>query len=157
MSWLTTTAAHAKRLKNRSVANSTSPKPPKELTFFLDRQLGRYKMAGALRKAGLNIEIHDDHFLQGALDPEWLRAVGERNWIVVTRDERIRYRVAEKQAIRRAKVRAFVLAAQGNLRAEMLAEIFLKALPKIRRTLEKQKPPFIAKISRGGDVTVLES
>jgi len=27
-------------------------------------------MAGALRKAGLNIEIHDDHFLQGALDPE---------------------------------------------------------------------------------------
>src|SRR5882724_4472727 len=71
MSWLTTTAAPAKRLKKRSVANSTSPKPPEELTFFLDRQLGRYKMAGALRKAGLNIEIHDDHFAQNAEDPEW--------------------------------------------------------------------------------------
>src|SRR2546428_12665117 len=113
-------------------------------------------MAGALRKAGLNIEIHDDHFLQGALDPEWLRAVGERNWIVVTRDERIRYRVAEKQAMRRAKVRTFVLAAHGDLRAEMLAEIFLKALPKIRRTIKQQKPPFIAKISRDGSVTVLD-
>jgi uncharacterized protein with PIN domain len=143
-------------LKKRSVANSTSPKPPEELTFFLDRQLGRYKMAGALRKAGLNIEIHDDHFAQNAEDPEWLTVCGKKNWIVVTRDERIRYRVAERQAIRRAKVRAFVLAAQGDLRAEMLAEIFLKALPKIRRTVKKQKPPFIAKISRGGDVTLLE-
>jgi hypothetical protein len=38
----------------------------------------------------------------------------------------------------------------------MLAEIFLNALPKIRRTLTKQKPPFIARISRGGDVTLLE-
>jgi uncharacterized protein with PIN domain len=142
-------------LKKRSVANSASPKPPEELTFFLDRQLGRYKMAGALRKAGLNIEIHDDHFPQNAEDTEWLTAAGKRNWIVVTRDERIRYRVAERQAIRRAKVRAFVLAAQGDLRAEMLAEIFLKALPKIRRTVKQRKPPFIAKISRGGDVTVL--
>ena len=84
-------------------------------------------MAGVLRKAGLKIEIHDDHFPQNAKDPEWLTAAGKKNWIVVTRDERIRYRVAERQAIRRAKVRAFVLAAQGDLRAEMLAEIFLKA------------------------------
>jgi uncharacterized protein with PIN domain len=113
-------------------------------------------MAGVLRKAGLNVEIHDDHFSQNAKDPEWLTAAGKKKWIVVTRDERIRYRVAEKQAMRRAKVRAFVLAAQGDLRAEMLAEIFLKALPKIRRTVKQQKPPFIAKISRDGNVTVLE-
>jgi hypothetical protein len=75
---------------------------------------------------------------------------------VVTRDERIRYRVAEKQAIRRAKVRAFVLAAQGNLRAEMLAEIFLKALPKIRAIVTNHRPPFIAKIWRDGKVGLLE-
>jgi len=114
-------------------------------------------MARILRAAALNVEVHDDHFPQDALDPEWLRAVGERNWIVVTRDERIRYRVAEKQAIRRAKVRAFVLAAQGNLRAEMLAEIFLKALGSIRAIVTKHRPPFIAKIWRDGKVGLLES
>ncbi|MEN3370448.1 MAG: hypothetical protein V7609_2591 [Verrucomicrobiota bacterium] len=113
-------------------------------------------MADVLRKAGLNVEIHDDHFPQNAQDPEWLTAAGRKNWIVVTRDERIRYRVAERQAIRRAKVRAFVLAAQGDLRADMLAEIFLEALSKIRRMVKQQKPPFIAKISRGGEITVLE-
>jgi hypothetical protein len=83
-------------------------------------------------------------------------AVGEKNWIVVTRDERIRYNVAERQAMRRAKVRAFVLAAQGDLRADMLAQNFLRALAKVRRVVEKQSPPFIAKISRSGDVTILE-
>ena len=74
---------------------------------------------------------------------------------MITRDERIRYRVAEKQAIRRAKVRAFVLA-QGNLQAETLAENLLKALPKIRRLVEKEKPPFVAKVSRSGDVNLLQ-
>jgi uncharacterized protein with PIN domain len=143
-------------LKKRSVANSASLKPPEELTFFLDRQLGRYKMAGILRAGGFKVEIHDDHFPQNAEDPEWLTAAGQNNWIVVTRDERIRYRVAQRQAMRRANVRAFVLAAQGDLRAEMLAENLLKAMSKIRRVVEKQKPPFIAKISRGGDVAVLE-
>ncbi len=84
-----------------------------------------------------------------------MAAVGEKNWIVVTRDERIRYNVAEKQAMRRAKVRALMLTAQGDLRADMLAQNFLKALPKIRRVVEKQNPPFIAKLSRSGDVTLL--
>ena len=113
-------------------------------------------MAGLLRAAGLTVEVHDDHFSQDAPDPEWLAAAGKNNWIVITRDERIRYNVAERQAIRRAKVRAFVLAAQGDLRAEMLAQNFLKAIGKVRQTVKQQKPPFIAKISRDATLTVLE-
>jgi hypothetical protein len=76
---------------------------------------------------------------------------------VVTKDERIRYRVAEQQAIRRAKVRAFVLVVRDNLRVEVLAEVFLKALPKIRAMAGKQKPPSIAKVWRDGKVALLES
>jgi uncharacterized protein with PIN domain len=110
-------------------------------------------MAAILRTAGL---MHDDHFAQNAPDPEWLAAAGKNDWIVITRDERIRYRVAEKQAIRRAKVRAFVLAAHGDLRAEFLAEILLKALPKIRETIANQRPPFIAKIWRDGKAALIE-
>lgn len=113
-------------------------------------------MAGLLRAAGLTVEVHDDHFSQDAPDPQWLTAAGRNNWIVITRDERIRYNVAEKQAIRRAKVRAFVLAAQGDLRAEMLAQNFLKAIGKVRRIVEEKRPPFIAKISRDASVTLLE-
>jgi predicted nuclease of predicted toxin-antitoxin system len=145
-----------RRLKKRSVANSASPKPRKDLTFFLDRQLGRHKMAAILRTAGLTVLVHDDHFAQNAPDPEWLAAAGKNDWIVITRDERIRYRVAEKQAIRRAKVRAFVLAAHGNLRAEFLAEILVKALPRIRDIVANEWPPFIAKIWRDGKTALIE-
>jgi len=113
-------------------------------------------MAGVLRDAGLDVEIHDDHFAPDAKDEEWLSAVGRKQWIVVTRDERIRYRAAAKQAIRRAKVRAFVLTAQGNLRAEMLADNFLKGLTKVRRTISEQNPPFIARISRSGEIILLD-
>ena len=63
---------------------------------------------------------------------------------------------AAKQAIRRAKVRAFVLTAQGNLRAEMLADNFLKGLTKVRRTISEQNPPFIARISRSGEIILLD-
>jgi predicted nuclease of predicted toxin-antitoxin system len=142
-------------LKKRSDANSASPKQLEELTFFLDRQLGRYKMANILRTAGLRVETHDDHFPQNAKDPEWLSVAGKNKWVVVTRDERIRYRVAETQAIRRWKVRAFVLVARGDFRADVLADIFLKALPKIRSIVMKQKPPFIAKVWRDGSIGLL--
>ncbi len=113
-------------------------------------------MAAILRAAGLNVRVHDDHFVQNASDTEWLTAVGRKRWIVITRDERIRYRAGEKQALRRAKVRAFVLTAQGNLRAETLAEIFLRALPKVCEVVAKNRPPFIAKIWRDGKTAIIE-
>jgi predicted nuclease of predicted toxin-antitoxin system len=113
-------------------------------------------MADILRGAGLTVEIHDDHFPQNAKDTEWLAAAGKKKWIVVTRDERIRYRVAEKETIRQAKVCAFVLVAHGDLRIEVLAEVFLKALPKVREIVTKRKPPFIAKIWRDGKVALLD-
>ena len=112
-------------------------------------------MATVLRAAGLQIAIHDDHFAQDARDPEWLAAAGRNNWVVVTRDERIRYRTAETQAIRRWKVRAFVLVARGDFRAEVLADILLKALPKMRSIVAKEKPPFIAKVWRDGSVGLI--
>jgi hypothetical protein len=114
-------------LKKQSVANSASPKPLENLTFFLDRQLGRHKMAAILRAADLQVEIHDDHFAQDATDEEWLRVVGEKKWIVVTRDERIRYRAAAREVIRRAKVQMFVLVAHGSLHRNVGRDFFESA------------------------------
>ncbi|MBA2433666.1 MAG: hypothetical protein M3480_07170 [Verrucomicrobiota bacterium] len=113
-------------------------------------------MAAILRAAGLKVLVHDDHFAQNATDQEWLTAAGKSNWIVITRDERIRYRTAERQALRRAKVRAFLLAAQGDLRAETLAETLLRALPKIIEIVGKTQPPFIAKIWRDGKAALID-
>ena len=73
------------------------------------------------------------------------------------RSERIRYRAAERQSLNRARVRAFVLVAHGDLRADALAEIFLKALPRVQAIVAEVSPPFIAKIWRDGKVALIDT
>ena len=48
------------------------------------------------------MQIHDDHFPQDATDIEWLREIGQRGWIVLTKDTRIRYRSHEQTALMQA-------------------------------------------------------
>ena len=77
--------------KKRSAANSSS-KLPSRYAFFIDRSLGRKIVADALRQAGAEVHVHGDHFPPDARDEEWLRVVGQRGWIVLTKDKMIRYR-----------------------------------------------------------------
>lgn len=58
--------------------------------------------------------MHDDHFPPGAKDEDWLAQVGERGWIVLTKDRRIRYRHVEWLALMKAGV-----AAAGYLKTEL--------------------------------------
>jgi predicted nuclease of predicted toxin-antitoxin system len=126
------------------------------LTFFLDRNLGKQTIAAALRQAGVDVQIHDDPFRQDATDVEWLREVGRHGWIVLTKDKGIRHRSHERVALLQAGVRAFVLVA-GNLSGQEMAEVFVKALPAIRRFVAQHNPPFIAKVTRSGAVSMLVS
>jgi predicted nuclease of predicted toxin-antitoxin system len=125
-------------------------------TFFLDRCLGKKILASALRSTGLKIEVHDDHFPPDAKDEHWLRFVGMRGWIVVTSDRRIRYRGPELTALMASGVRAFAFRS-GNLTAQEMGEIFLKALQGISNLLNKNAGPFVASILRDGSVRIVLS
>ena len=126
------------------------------LVFFVDRSLGKHTIAEALRQAGVEVQIHDDHFPQNATDETWLREVGRRGWIVLTKDTWIRRRSNERTALMRAGVRAFVLIA-GNLSGPEMARVFVNALPAMHRFVVRHNPPFIAKITRSGAVSMLVS
>lgn len=93
--------------------------------------------------------MHDDHFPPDARDDEWLESVGRKNWVVLTKDRRIRYRKLERDALLRNGVRAFVLTA-GDITGEEMAWLFVKALPRLQRLLTRIRRPFIAAISRAG-------
>jgi predicted nuclease of predicted toxin-antitoxin system len=146
-------AANGSTSKKRSAANSWS-KPPSRTVFFLDRSLGKIDVATALRQAGAQVEVHDDHFPPDARDELWLRRVGENGWAILTKDRKIRYRTIEREALLTSGARVFVLTA-GDLRGAEMAAIFVKALPKIERLLKTRQGAFIAVVTQAGGVRVI--
>ena len=117
-------------------------------TFFVDRCLGR-SVGVALRQAGLQVEFHADHFADDAADETWISEVGQRGWIVLTKDKAIRTRPVELQAVIAAKVRMFRLSS-GNMTGEDMGRIFVDNRLKMGRFLKNHPPPFIARVSASG-------
>jgi predicted nuclease of predicted toxin-antitoxin system len=132
----------------------SAAKPPDGTVFFIDRSLGVEPIRTELVKAGLRIETHDDHFPRDEEDRVWLQAVGERGWVVLTKDQKLRYRPLEIAALRASRARVFVLTA-GNLRGSEIAAVFLTALPQICQLLDEVAGPFLARVSRPGNVKVV--
>ena len=134
--------------KKRSAA-----KPPDGTVFFIDRSLGVEPLRSVLIAEGLAVEIHDDHFKRDEEDSVWLATVGRRRWVVFTKDQRLRYRPLEIAALRSSGARVFILVA-GNLRGAEIASVFVTALPAVYRILAAHRGPFIARVAKGGTVTI---
>lgn len=131
----------------------SAAKPPDGTVFFIDRSLGVEPIRTELINSGLVVEIHDDHFARDEEDRVWLKAVGERGWVVLTKDQRLRYRPLEIGALRASNARVFVLTA-GNLRGSEIAAVFLAALPRMYCVLHSRPGPFVARVSQSGHVTI---
>lgn len=132
----------------------SAAKPPDGTVFFIDRSLGVDPIRSELVNAGLTVEIHDDHFARDEEDRVWLRVVGEHGWVVLTKDQRLRYRPLEIAALRASKARVFVLTA-GNLRGAEIAAAFARALPRVCKILHTSVGPFVASVSRSAEVRVI--
>jgi PIN like domain len=101
------------------------------------------------------VETHDDHFSQTTKDPELLHELGQFGWVLITEDEHIRYRPAERDAYIKADLRIFVLIA-ANLGAEDALRILLSAEPRIRKVLWQDDGPFIYRIGKDGSVVKIQ-
>jgi len=117
-----------------------SASPPE---FFIDRSLGRHIVPDALRQAGVAVhvmaDVYGERIGQGLDDEEWLRDVGERGWVVLMKDAKIRYRPAELQAIVDHGLRAFCLT-NANLRGAEMAGRLVANLPRILKTAQEPGP-----------------
>ena len=60
-------------------------------------------VAEALRDAGMQVMTHGEIFAPDAPDQDWLSFAGEREYIVLTKDRRIRRKPLEIEAIKRAR------------------------------------------------------
>jgi len=116
--------------------------------FFIDRCLGN-KVAEKLRNVGARVEIHDDHFSQNSYDKDWLRIVGERNWVVLTKDKKIATRLLELEAVAEGNVRLFAFV-DGDVPGVVMAQAFVNALENMQRFIRGNQAPFIAKVYQPG-------
>jgi len=115
------------------------PPPPE---FFVDRCLGRHMIAAALRGAGWSVRTLGEVY--GAReatvpDDEWLERCARENWIVLTKDKRIRRRPAEIEAVRAHGARVFVLSS-GNLTAAEQAQRFVHHRARIEEACADRGP-----------------
>ena len=92
--------------------------------FLIDRSLGRTTIAAGLRSAGWSVttlfEIYGSAE-ESVADVDWLQLAAERDFVVLSKDKRIRKRPHELEAIMRLGVRAFVLTSGQLNGAEQVA------------------------------------
>lgn len=71
--------------------------------------------------------MHDELFPPATQDVVWLTEAGAQGWVVVTRDDRIRYNQLEKQAVLAAKLRFFSITS-SSLSGDEAADLILSAV-----------------------------
>ena len=119
------------------------------LVFFLDRCLESKTVIAALAGAGLELRRHGSLFKPDSPDVEWLPEVARRKWVLLTKDERVRRRPIEKQALLIPGARSFILTA-GKMTGREMADTFIRHIHRIQAIAKNQKPPFIATVTRDG-------
>ena len=110
--------------------------------FFIDRSLGK-SIAEALREAGLTVHtmasVYGEDRAQKLQDRVWLRDAGRKGWVVLTKDDAIRRRPAEREALIDAGVRVFCLTS-AQLRGSEQAARFVENRHRIIRQARKPGP-----------------
>jgi hypothetical protein len=124
---------------------------PGDVKLFIDRDLWSRALDTALREAGIPFVAHRDLFDDDVPDAEWLARIAPLRLVVVTRDQRIRYRPNEVGAVRRGRLHLFALSS-GNLGAAESGRLLVAAWPRIEAAVRDHAPPMIWTLTRGGQV-----
>jgi hypothetical protein len=96
---------------------------------------------------------HDEIFDQDTDDETWLREAGKYGWVVLMKDDRIRYRPAEQRAVIKSGVACFCPHPSKEMTGEDMAEAFVRALPKILRIVAAEpRGGYIRGVNRRGQV-----
>lgn len=105
-----------------------------------------------LRAAGLRLrtlaEVYGIPADEQVEDIAWLSHSGDQGWPVLMKDDRIRYRPAERAAVIAHDVQAFCLSS-GTLRASAMANQYLSVLDDLAAACQ-QPGAFLCTVSHAG-------
>jgi hypothetical protein len=111
--------------------------------LFLDRSLGRIKVASLLRAEGLRLTTLAEHYGipadEDVIDVQWLALAGQQGWAVFMKDARIRHNRAERETVKEHRVRCFCMS-NRNLTGDEMAQRFIANLDRIANACSEPGP-----------------
>lgn len=120
--------------------------------IFIDRSIPK-SVAEALKKVRDDIVWLEDVFNHRTKETEWLPEVGQRGWIVISRDKKIRTRPGERRILQESNVGCFIVAQKQNPTRWQYLKLLAATLDRIEETYEATPRPFIYKIDSAGRLT----
>lgn len=118
--------------------------------IFIDRSVPR-GVADAVKRMRDDVLWLEDEFPHDVSDQEWLAAAGERGWLVITHDRKVRTRPGERRAIMDHGVGCFILTYKQDLKKEEIVALITENLEEMERRFEDTPRPFIYTVSKSGE------
>jgi len=118
----------------------SSQTPPE---FFIDRSLGRRRLSDALQEARYTVHTMWDVYGPGAeqrvADIDWVTECSAKGWVLLSKDQKMRYRSLERDAIEEAQARVFLLTSQ-QLSGAQQVQWFMNNMQRIVRLSRRPGP-----------------
>jgi hypothetical protein len=117
--------------------------------IFLDRSIPR-PVASALKAVRDDVLWLEDVFPSETPDVEWLRAAGSNDWLVVTRDKKVRTRPGERRILTESGVGCFILNQKQDLTRWQYLRLLVSTIDEMERIFATTSRPFIFTIDSAG-------
>jgi hypothetical protein len=124
-------------------------RPEPAPTFYVDESIFSNALVAALTVAGIVFDRVGLAVPFGAPDDVWLSHCGRNSYLALTRDQRIRYRALEKQALIDHGVACFTFT-QGQATAAQCAARIVDLVPKMVAIAATQPWPFLYTFGMSG-------
>lgn len=126
--------------------------------YFLDRNLGSVLLPEQLRRAGLDVTVHDDLYQPTERDPWIFYERGKLGFIVVTSDTAFMKSFPHMAAIALSKTTVLAFS-NNNYKSVVRGNAFLKALPRIEAEIAKhqrrtKRDYFVGIVGMSGTLTI---
>ena len=118
------------------------------MRFFIDNNLSP-QIARGMKEFGEDAVHLNEYFAPDTEDPVWLARIGSEGWVLITKDERVRYRPAELTAFKEHKVGAFFLGGKQKGRCEIIRQV-VRNWPRMKEFAAKTRRPFAIRIPPSG-------
>ena len=117
--------------------------------IFIDRSVPR-PVATALQAVRSDVMWLEPYFSHRTPDADWLSVAGRNGWLVITRDNKIRTRPAERQALLDAGVGCFMITVRRNPTKWEMLRLIVCSLNEMEQLHAQDPMPFIYALNLSG-------